>query len=65
MQLKDRNVRLTQREFARFVRILTRVTRDEFWGLCSRRVKLGTFRTLCRNLLHCRDLGESLREGAR
>jgi hypothetical protein len=47
-RLAEPNARLSQREFARLISVLTRTTRDEFWSLCSRPIKPGTFRMMCR-----------------
>ena len=55
--------RLSQAEFAQFVSLLTRVTRDEMWSLCSGPIKPGTFRTMCRLLVACNDLREAIRTG--
>lgn len=57
--------RLTQLQFARLVSTITRLSRDEFWGLCSRSIRPGAFRLLCRILINCRDLGEAIEEGCR
>lgn len=55
--------RISQARYASLMRTLHRVTCDEFWGLGSRRVPLGTFALCCRHLVHCRTLGEALRDG--
>ncbi len=57
--------RISQTQYAALMRTLRRVTRDELWGLCSRPVPLGAFAVSCRQLVHCRTLGEALREGLR
>ena len=45
--------RVSQTQYTALVRTLTRVTRDEFWGLCSQPVPIGTFAPNCRSLVHC------------
>ena len=55
--------RVTQGQYAALIRVLRRVTRDEFWGLCSRPLKPGSFAQCCRTLVHCTTLGEALRTG--
>lgn len=57
--------RLSQRQFAALIRLLTRITRDEFWMLCSRPIKPGSFRTMCDLLVRCRDLREAVQAGCR
>jgi AraC-like DNA-binding protein len=42
---------------------LTRQTRDELWLLCSRPIKPGTFRMMCRLLIRCTNLREAIRIG--
>ena len=64
-RLRLPKARLTQVQFARLVSTITRLSQDEFWGLCSRPIKPGTFRLLCRILINCRNLGDSIREGCR
>lgn len=63
VQLRMPKARLTQAEFARLVSTITRLAQDEFWGLCSRPIKPGTFKMLCRILIRCRDLGDAIAEG--
>ncbi|MGH8806302.1 MAG: AraC family transcriptional regulator [Noviherbaspirillum sp.] len=55
--------RVSQAQYTTLMRILTRVTRDELWGLCATPVKIGSFAQVCRMLVHCRNLGEALRTG--
>jgi AraC-like DNA-binding protein len=55
--------RVTQGQYAALIRVLRRVTRDEFWGLCSRPLKPGSFAQCCRSLVHCTTLGQALRTG--
>lgn len=57
--------RVSQTQYAQLMRTLRRVTGDELWGLCGRPVPLGTFALCCRHLVHCRTLGEALRDGLR
>lgn len=57
--------RVSQAQYTALIRTLTRVTRDELWGLCTRPVKIGTFARNCRALVHCRSLHEALVQGFR
>ena len=57
--------RVSQTQYTTLVRTLTRITRDEFWGMCSRPMKIGTFARNCRALVHCRTLHEALVQGFR
>src|SRR5215471_13616286 len=52
-QLDRPGARLPQDQFARMIATLTRETRDELWLLCSRPIKPGTFRMMCRLLIRC------------
>lgn len=61
--LSKPNERLTQRDFARLISVLTRTTRDEFWSLCGRPIKPGTFRTMCKLLIQCSNLREAIKTG--
>jgi AraC-like DNA-binding protein len=62
-RLSEPNARLSQCEFARLISVLTRTTRDEFWSLCSRPIKPGTFRTMCKLLVQCSSLREAVKTG--
>ncbi|MBO9353331.1 helix-turn-helix domain-containing protein [Bordetella petrii] len=55
--------RVTQSQYARLMRALARVMRDELWGLTSRPVRPGSFIRICSQLIHCRTLGEAIRAG--
>ena len=55
--------RVTQAQYAALIKLLSRHTRDELWGLCSQAVPLGHFAQMCRLLVQCRTLGEALRAG--
>lgn len=57
--------RVSQAQYTALIRTLTRITRDELWGLCSRPVKIGTFARNCRALMHCRSLRDALVHGFR
>jgi AraC-like DNA-binding protein len=61
--LTEPQARLTQAEFARLIALLTRITRDEFWALCGRPIKLGTFRTMCKLVIRCGNLREAITTG--
>lgn len=43
--------RVTQSQYARLIRRMTRRQRDEFWGLCSQPLPMGSFATGCRLLI--------------
>lgn len=64
-RLDDPALRLSEQQFTRFLIGLSRRSRDEFWGLASRPVPLGTFHTLCRLIVNCATLGEALTIGGR
>jgi AraC-like DNA-binding protein len=57
--------RVTQAQFARLMAALLRHHRDEFWGLGSQPLPLGTFASCSRMLVGQRKLGEALRAGLR
>lgn len=61
--ISEHGARLSQKQFANLIRTMTRVSRDEFWMLCDRPVKPGTFRTMCRLLVRCSTLREAVRTG--
>ncbi|MBX9651237.1 MAG: AraC family transcriptional regulator [Xanthobacteraceae bacterium] len=62
-QFGQPGTRLPQDQFARLIAVLTRETRDELWLLCSRPIKPGTFRMMCRLLIRCANLREAIRIG--
>lgn len=55
--------RVSQEQYAHMLRLLSRRMRDEFWGLGSRPLPLGSFAQGCRILIQCRDLREALQTG--
>ena len=57
--------RITQQQLAKLVATMTRLSKDEFWGLLSRPIKPGTFRVLCRILIRSRDLHSAIVDGCR
>ena len=63
--LESSLARVTQAQFARLMRVLMRLHRDELWGLASRPMPLGTFGNVCRVLVTCRTLEDALRVGLR
>ena len=63
--LADPELRVSEHQFSQILIGLSRVTRDEFWGMASAPVPLGAFRTFCRLASHCRNLGEALTVGSR
>ncbi|WP_197279999.1 AraC family transcriptional regulator [Rhodopseudomonas sp. AAP120] len=62
-ELEQPGARLPQDQFARMIALLTRITRDELWLLGSRPIKPGTFRMMCRLLIHCATLRDAIRIG--
>lgn len=63
--LADSELRVTEAQFSEILIGLSRVARDEFWGMASAPVPLGSFRTFCRLAANCRTLGEALAIGGR
>lgn len=61
--LDARGGRLPQAKFAQLISTITRITRDEFWMIGSRPIKPGSFRLMCRLMIHCRSLREAIRLG--
>jgi AraC-like DNA-binding protein len=59
------HARVSQDQYARLLRVVQRALRDEFWGLCSRPLPLGSFAQCCRLLIHAPTVGEALRTGFR
>lgn len=57
--------RVSQAQFAALIRVMIRVLRDEFWGLCSHPVRIGTFANACRLMVEHKTLGEALGAGLR
>ncbi|MFC3609354.1 AraC family transcriptional regulator [Stutzerimonas tarimensis] len=55
--------RVSQLQYARLLSLLRKQMRDEYVGLCSRPVKIGSFARLCEDLVRCQRLGEALRSG--
>lgn len=64
-ELTDPELRVSDNQFSQILIGLSRATRDEFWGLGSAPVPLGTFRTFCRLVASCHTLGEALVVGGR
>jgi len=54
--------RVSQGQYATLIRGLRRCLRDELWGLLDRPLPPGSFGRCMRPLVHCRTLGEALRE---
>ena len=61
----DARARVSQEQYACLLRVVQRALRDEFWGLCSRPVPLGSFAQCCRLLVHTPTLADALRVGFR
>lgn len=57
--------RVSQEQYARLLRVVQRALRDEFWGLCSQPLRLGSFAQCCRLLIHTPTLADALRVGFR
>ncbi len=57
--------RVSQEQYARLLRVVQLALRDEFWGLCSRPLPLGSFAQCCRLLIHTPTLADALRMGFR
>ena len=57
--------RVSQEQYAQLLRIVQRALRDEFWGLCSQPLPLGSFAQCCRLLIHTPSLADALRVGFR
>ena len=57
--------RVTQGQFARLMNTLARHHRDEYWGLTSRPLPLGSFAICCRMLVGHRRLEDAIRAGLR
>jgi AraC-like DNA-binding protein len=57
--------RVSQEQYARLLRIVQRALRDEFWGLCSAPLRLGSFAQCCRLLIHRPTLADAMRTGFR
>lgn len=57
--------RVTQRQYARLMVTLARTMRDEFLGLGSRPLPMGTFASCCRMIVSEATLGDALRAGFR
>jgi AraC-like DNA-binding protein len=59
------HARVSQDQYARLLRVVQRALRDEFWGLCSRPLPLGSFAQCCRLLIHSPTVADALRTGFR
>jgi len=57
--------RVSQEQYARLLRVVQLALRDEFWGLCSRPLPLGSFAQCCRLLIHTPTVAEAMRVGFR
>jgi len=63
--LQSDEARISAEAFGRLWLGIAAVLDDEFFGMDSRRLKVGSFATLCHLTLHARDLREALIRGAR
>ncbi|MGO1501307.1 MAG: AraC family transcriptional regulator ligand-binding domain-containing protein [Marinobacter sp.] len=50
-------------QFGKLLQVLRHQMKDEFWGLCSHPVRLGTFAQCCELLVHATTLEAALRAG--
>ncbi len=65
-QLMDvSQARVSQAQFGKLLRVLRYQMRDEYWGLCSHPVRIGTFAQCCELLVHSTTLEGALRAGFR
>jgi AraC-like DNA-binding protein len=55
--------RVSQQQYSALLRVLSRVMRDELWGLASRPLRPGSFGYCMSRLVGCATLGEALRVG--
>ncbi|WP_326541827.1 AraC family transcriptional regulator [Pseudorhodoferax sp.] len=63
--LDSDTARISQTQCTALVRVLVRVMRDEFWGLCDTPVRFGSFGAACDAMVQCTHLGEAIRAGLR
>ncbi len=56
---------LSEDEFTRLLRRITRVTRDELWGLASEPIPFGTFEAVCRSAARAGTLEDALKASSR
>lgn len=57
--------RVSQAQFAAVMRALRRTLRDDFLGLLSQPLPMGTFANICRLVIHAPTVGDALRQGLR
>jgi len=55
--------RVSQQQYSSLIRTLRRALHDEYWGLASRPLPIGSFALGCGILIHCSDLRQVLRRG--
>ena len=63
--LDSKLARVTQSQYAKLIVLIARKLRDEFMGLSSHPVPMGTFSACCRMLVNNGNLQEALRQGLR
>lgn len=61
--LQSAKARVTQEQYAKLIRTLRHVTKDELWGLCESPLPIGSFVHICRTTIHCATLGEAIQTG--
>ena len=63
--LDARLARVSQQQYSALIRTLRRTLRDEYWGLTSRPLRIGSFAQGCEILIHCSNLRQVLQRGFR
>jgi AraC-like DNA-binding protein len=63
--LDARLARVSQQQYSALIRTLCRALRDEYWGLTSRPLCIGSFAQGCELLVHCSNLRQVLQRGFR
>ncbi len=63
--LETRQARVSTAQYGALWRSIAQALDDEFFGLDSRRMKLGSFAMLCRAVVHCGTLDQALRRALR
>jgi len=61
--LEARLARVSQQQYSALIRTLCRALRDEYWGLMSRPLRVGSFAQGCEILIHCSNLRQVLQRG--
>jgi AraC-like DNA-binding protein len=61
--LDARLARVSQQQYSALIRTLCRALHDEYWGLTSRPLRVGSFAQGCEILIHCTNLRQVLQRG--